>query len=89
MNLFIDAEEQTQAAQLFHTSIPVSSSAEQDKAFTDTVYRLMKESNDARMKVWDGKNPEELTELINRKRRMEEFRRGGKVLHLPYAGSNQ
>jgi DNA primase len=85
VNLFIDAEEQTQAAQLFHTSIPVSSAAEQDKAFTDTVYRLMKESNDARMKVWDGKNPEELTELIKQKRRMEEFRTGGKVLHLPFA----
>ncbi|MBR3171632.1 MAG: DNA primase [Lachnospiraceae bacterium] len=88
VNLFIDAEEQTQAAQLFHTSIPVSSAAEQDKAFTDTVYRLMKESNDARMKVWDGKNPEELTELINQKRRMEEFRRGGKVLHLPFANDS-
>jgi DNA primase len=88
VNLFIDAEEQTQAAQLFHTSIPVSSAAEQDKAFTDTVYRLMQESNDARMKVWDGKNPEELTELINQKRRMEEFRRGGKVLHLPFANDS-
>ena len=52
------------------------------------VYRLMKESNDARMKVWDGKNPEELTELINQKRRMEEFRRGGKVLHLPFANDS-
>ena len=88
VNLFIDAEEQTQAAQLFHTNIPVSTAAEQDKAFTDTVYRLMKESNDARMKVWDGKNPEELTELINQKRRMEEFRRGGKVLHLPFANDS-
>ena len=88
VNLFIDAEEQTQAAQLFHTSIPVSSAAEQDKAFTDTVYRLMKESNDARMKVWDGKNPEELTELIKQKRRMEEFRTGGKVLHLPFANDS-
>jgi hypothetical protein len=48
----------------------------------------MKESNDARMKVWDGKNPEELTELINQKRRMEEFRRGGKVLHLPFANDS-
>lgn len=89
VNLFIDAEEQTQAAQLFHTSIPVSSAAEQDKAFTDTVYRLMKESNDARMKVWDGKNPEELTELIKQKRRMEEFRTGGKVLHLPFANDTR
>ena len=88
VNLFIDAEEQTQAAQLFHTNIPVSSAAEQDKAFTDTVYRLMKESNDARMKVWDGKNPEELTELIKQKRRMEEFRTGGKVLHLPFANDS-
>ena len=85
VNLFIDAEEQTQAAQLFHTNIPVSNAAEQDKAFTDTVYRLMKESNDARMKAWDGKNPDELIGLVKQKRRMEEFRTGGKVLHLPFS----
>ena len=84
VNLFIEAEEQSQVAQLFHTKIPVTSAAEQDRAFTDTVYRLMRESNDTRMRNWDGKNPDELIELVKQKRRMEEFRTGGKVLHLPY-----
>lgn len=84
INLFSEAEDQNMVAELFHTTIATRNSEDQDKAFTDTVVRIMNASNDRRIKSWDGKDVATLNELIGRKKKLEEFRSGGKIFRLTY-----
>ena len=84
ISLFAEAEEQRMVAELFHTTISTQTSSEQDIAFTDTVVRIMNASNDRRIKGWDGKDAAVLRELVAGKRKLEEFRNGGKVFRLQY-----
>jgi DNA primase len=85
---FQEAEEQRMVAEIFHTTVETRSSDEQDVAFTDTVVRIMNASNDRRIKGWDGKDVAVLRELIARKKKLEEFRGGGKVFRLQYPEEN-
>ena len=82
VSLYTDAETQRMVAGLFNTTISTKTSAEQDIAFTDTVVRIMNASNDRRIKNWDGKDAAVLMELVSRKKKLEEFRSGGKILRL-------
>lgn len=89
VNLFIEAEKQKEIARLFNTTIPVKTESEQDRAFTDTVLRLLENRNREDMNAWDGRDSAVLQKLIEQKKRLEEFTSGKKVLHLPYHIENE
>lgn len=82
LNAFTDPEVQQEIAGFFHTEIRVNSENEQNRAFTDTVLRLMQQSNEARIKSWDGKDMPVLAELMNRKKNIEQMMRGDFLFHL-------
>ncbi len=79
--MFDDPEEQSRAAALFHTSIPVQSAAELDRAFTDTVRRMIRSGSEAAMRQAAGQNMAALSRFIARKKILEQFDRG-KLLSL-------
>jgi DNA primase len=87
LNGFADAEAQKQIAGMFHASVEVENEAEQDRAFTDTVLKLMNNSNEEQLKSWDGRDAAVLKKLISEKNEIEAFEKGGKMLHLPYENS--
>ncbi len=80
---FKESEDERRAAGIFHTTIPVKSQGELDRAFTDTVMKLLREGNDARLKEADITDMSVFAEYIDRKKKLEEFERG-KLIHLPY-----
>lgn len=82
LNAFTDPEVQQEIAGFFHTEIRVNSENEQNRAFTDTVLRLMQQSNEARIKSWDGKDMLVLAELMNCKKNIEQMMRGDFFFHL-------
>ena len=79
--MFDDPEEQSRAAALFHTSIPVQSAAELDRAFTGTVRRMIRSGSEAAMRQAAGQNMAALSRFIARKKILEQFDRG-KLLSL-------
>ena len=81
---FTDPEAQRQIAGFFNAKVLVQDAAGQDRAFTDTVQRLMAHSTDTRIKKWDGHDVTVLTELMDRKKRLEEMQRSGRIFHLPF-----
>ena len=82
LNAFTDPESQQEIAGFFHTVIHVNSENEQNRAFTDTVIKVMKQSNEQKLKAWDGRDMLVLTELMNKKKNIEELEKSGKVFHL-------
>ena len=82
LNAFTDPESQQEIAGFFHTVIHVNSENEQNRAFTDTVIKVMKQSNEQKLKNWDGRDMLVLTELMNKKKNIEELEKSGKVFHL-------
>ena len=83
---FEDVEEQNAAAALFRRTVPLSSPEETDRAFTDTVLRIARASNDRQIEEWDGTDMQAFAELIARKKELEELSAGRKLLHLPRDG---
>ncbi len=81
---FDDVEMQQECASLFHTSVPVTSQNELDRAFTETVMRVLSDGNQHRLQNWDGKNMEVFQTYIATKKRLEEFEVGKHPLHLTY-----
>ncbi|MDO4619462.1 MAG: DNA primase [Lachnospiraceae bacterium] len=80
--MFPDGEEQTRAAQIFHERIAVHSAEELDRAFTDTVERMLKTGNEASL-AGDSADLSDLTRYMERKKQIEEFGRG-RLLHLSW-----
>lgn len=78
---FPESERQSEAAALFHTTVPVESQAELDRAFTDTVARVLASGNDALMRSWDGTDLDVYRRYIDRKKKLDGFA-AGKTLHL-------
>ena len=90
IGLFPDSADQRKAAELFHTEIPVANGTELDRAFTDTVVRMLRQSNENMLKYADITDLEVYSRYIERKKKTEEFS-GGKLFHLPFReniGSN-
>ena len=85
---FTDPEEESFAAGVFHTDIPVSSSSELDRAFTDTVLAVMKSG----LSLWQTKANEGDMDALNRylvKKQTIEKVAAGKPLHLSYREKSQ
>lgn len=84
VSLFADAGEQRMVAELFHTTIRTNDPSGQNVAFTDTVVRIMKASNERKLREWDGQNMDVIRDLADGKRKLEEIRNSGKVFQLEY-----
>ncbi len=82
---FADPEEQRRAAELFHFVIPVESDRELDRAFTDTVLRMLSGRNEERARSEDIGDAEVFRLYIDTEKKIEQFR-NGRMLHLPYEG---
>ncbi|MDO4477985.1 MAG: DNA primase [Lachnospiraceae bacterium] len=82
LNAFTDPEAQQEVAGFFNTEIHVSTDNDRDRAFTDTLLRIMKQSNEAALKAWDGKDLGGLTALMDKKKRIESLEKTGQVFHL-------
>ncbi len=81
---FDDVELQKECAALFHTTVPVESQSELDRAFTETVMRVMADGNELRLKNWNGKDIDVFNRYISTKKLLEEFEGGKHPLHLDY-----
>ena len=84
LNEFEDPEAQKEIAGFFNTTLNVGSAAEQDRAFTDTVIRLMTMSSDEAIRAWDGKDMDVLLDLTRRKKDLETMITSGRIFHLPF-----
>ena len=83
VNTFTDADAQSEVAELFNTVISVEDGQGLDRAFTDTVTRLLSGSLEA-VKGDYSTDPNAVMEYIRRKKQLEEFRNGTRKLHLTY-----
>ena len=83
VNTFTEADAQSEVAELFNTVIKVENGQGLDRAFTDTVVRLLSGSlSSARGDYSTDQNA--VMEYIRRKKQLEEFRNGTRKLHLTY-----
>ena len=83
VNTFTDADAQSEVAEFFNTVIRVEDGQGLDRAFTDTVVRLLSGSL-ASVKSDYSTDPNAVMEYIRRKKQLEEFRNGTRKLHLTY-----
>ena len=83
VNTFTDADAQSEVAELFNTVIRVEDGQGLDRAFSDTVVRLLSGSL-ASVKSDYSTDPNAVMEYIRRKKQLEEFRNGTRKLHLTY-----
>ncbi len=84
LNRFPDAETQSEVAGIFHEELEVRSEKEQDQAFTDIVLKLWTASNEEEIRSWDGTDQQRFRELIETKKQIEEFRKSGQRIHIPF-----
>ncbi len=80
---FTDAEEERRAAEVFHTHIPVKSAAELDRAFTDTVLKMLKAAGELDLRKAANGDADGLNRYIAKKKLSETIARGT-PLHLTY-----
>ncbi len=78
-----DSGDESKAAALFHTEIRVSSGAELDRAFTDTVAGMLRASNEARLRDADITDMNVYGRYIDNQKKLEQFGRGT-ILHLTW-----
>ena len=83
---FTDPEEEREAAEVFHTQIPVKSSTELDRAFTDTVLQMLKTGGEGELGRASVGDMDGLTRYIERKKLTEKIA-AGTPLHLKYDGT--
>ena len=83
VNTFTEADAQSEVAELFNTVIRVEDGQGLDRAFTDTVVRLLSGSL-ASVRGDYSTDPNAVMEYIRRKKQLEEFRNGTRKLHLTY-----
>ena len=83
LNSFSELEEQKEAAAVLEGRIEAADQAALDRAFTDTVIKLMKQSNAMHMDAWNG-DMDELSRLMEKKALIERFEGEGKVLHVAF-----
>ena len=81
ISAFPDLEEQKEAAAVFHDTVPYTDASDADRAFTDTVIKLMKQSNRAHMDAWNG-DLAELDALMKEKARIERLMDEGTLIHI-------
>ena len=80
---FSELEEQKEAAAVLEGRIDAADQAALDRAFTDTVIKLMKQSNALHMDAWSG-DMDELSRLMKRKALIEQYEGDGNLLHIAY-----
>ncbi len=78
---FTTLSEQKLAAEIFHTKVDTKTDAARDRAFTDTVLKLLRQSNKVNMQAWNG-DAETLTRLMEQKALIERLEKTGTVLHI-------
>ncbi len=83
---FPDSADEREAAGIFHTKVPAKNGAELDRAFTDTVIRMLKSSNDAYLLNADITDMNVYGRYIENKKKLEQFEKGS-LLHLPWQES--
>ena len=83
LNSFSELEEQKEAAAVLEGRIEAADQAALDRAFTDTVIKLMKQSSAMHMDAWNGEM-DELSRLMKKKALIEQFESEGKVLHVEF-----
>ncbi len=88
LTMFTDAEVQQECAALFHTVVEVRNQEELNRAFTETVMRVIADGNQKRLAGWDGKDMAVFTNYIKKKKLIEEFEAGQHPLHISYEQSN-
>lgn len=80
---YTESDDQRRVAEIFNTEIPASRQEELNRAFTDTVARMLSISSDAYLLREDITDPEIYGHYIMIKKKLEQLGRG-KVLSLPF-----
>ncbi|MDD2959925.1 MAG: DNA primase [Lachnospiraceae bacterium] len=75
IDCFTDAEEQRQAAELFHTMVPVEKEEEMKKAMKETIGKVMEASLEQRSATMDPADMGALQQVIEGKRRLQELQK--------------
>ncbi len=75
INYFTEPEEQTEAASLFHTTLPVANSAELEKAFKETLVKLVNHSLEERTANLDPADMAGLQQIIADRKRIPEIQK--------------
>lgn len=75
INHFTDPEEQSQAASLFHSSLRVENAAEMEKAFKESLQKMMLHSLDVRKEQLNPTDMAGLQKIITDRRRVNEIAR--------------
>ena len=75
INHFTDPEEQSQAAALFHSTLKVETAAEMEKAFKESLQKMMMHSLDVRKEQLNPTDMAGLQKIITDRRRVNEIAR--------------
>lgn len=84
---FDDSETQSEAARIFHTEVKVDNQGELDRAFTETVEKVLTESNNQMIHSGKSFDRESYQRFMSRKQLTEEIRSGKKKFHLVFEKS--
>lgn len=82
LNRFTDSDEQSKVAALFNARIPLEDQKEMDRALTEIVYRMKKNSNMYHMSNLDPADMAGLQKMIISQKELEAFERGQIQLHI-------
>ncbi len=82
VDLAEETELQSEIAGIFHANIPVETSAELDRAFTDTAMKIL----DGSIAAMDLTDQASIQAMVKKKQLLDKFRSGGVVLHLNWKG---
>ena len=88
LNSFDELEEQKEAAAVLESRAEAADQASLDRAFTDTVIKLMKQSSAMHMDAWNG-DMDELSRLMEKKAWIERYEGSGQMLHINWAGEGR
>ena len=83
-NQFQDPQEQKSAASLLNTSLPVDSAREQEKAFADTLLRILEDSLLKQRESLEPGDMKGLQENINREMELKKMKANREQLHISF-----
>ena len=82
VDLTEETDIQSEIAGVFHARIPVENAAELDRAFTDTVCKIL----DGSISSMDLTDQASIQAMVKKKQLLDRFRSGGAALHLNWKG---
>lgn len=83
-NQFQDPQEQKEAASLLNTSLPVDPGKEQEKAFADTLLRILEDSLQKQRENLEPGDMKGLQENINREMELKKMKANREQLHISF-----